>query len=155
MRGWMVRAGALLTCSLVVVGAAGTAEAQDGETRVGPPATVDDGGGSVAPYVLMAAGGAMVIGGTVTGFLALSIQSELDDVCGYDGVCPTDREADAEDGETLATTTDVLLAAGVVTLGIGLAVWLIEAEEEPSGPGVSASIGCGPGGCGAAMQGRF
>jgi hypothetical protein len=76
-----------------------------------------------------AAGVALLIGGAVTGGWALAIDRGLKDDC-IDGHCPEGRASDVDRMNSLATTTDVLLAVGAVaTAGGALMLWLNPSES--------------------------
>lgn len=87
-------------------------------------------------------GAAMLIGGAVTGFMAISQNAKLQDQC-PDNVCLPGFESDVNRLDTLTTLTDVLLigGAGVLALGIGLWLWLDddEAETIPIAPTASCT----------------
>lgn len=108
---------------------------------------------SVVPWVLVGVGGALVVGGAITGVLANSKVSDLEDKCD-DNICPP-SEGDSIDGaKTLAVTTDVLIGAGAVTAGVGLILYFTGAlDEERQVP--IANLSCGPTGCAATWTGRF
>ena len=109
-----------------------------------------------APAVFLGIGGALALGGVGTGIATLSIQSSLDSSCGADRICAAELRGDVDTGRALAITTDVLLGAGVVALGLG-AVWLIlalgEGDEEPAA--LTPSAACALEGCIVGARGRF
>jgi outer membrane biosynthesis protein TonB len=120
-------------------------------------AEVSSGDTNLVPFILMGSGGAMVLGSIITGVMASSAQSELEDEC-PDKQCPAD--SDLEDtksrGQTLAVVTDVLLFGGIAVAGTGLVLFLLEgAEEEPAGEGVTAGLACAPTGCAGAVRVSF
>ena len=106
---------------------------------------------NVGPWIVMGIGGAMLIGGAVTGFVALGKTHDLEARCPGD-VCATEFYSDRSSAKTFVTVTDVLLIGGsVVTLG-GLG-WLIfgnksEKQNEP----LKADAASGPNGCRASMK---
>ena len=129
--------------------AAVTAAEQD--TSVKPPASR-----SIVPYVLMGMGGAMVIGGAVTGAMASSKHSELEEKCG-DGPCDASLKDLASEGETLALTADVLLFGGLAAAVTGGVWWFLDAPDDaPSEQQtVRAALSCGPRACSGSVALRF
>lgn len=123
----------------------------------GSTGTGSGGGLSALPFVVMGAGAALMVGGAITGAIALSTQSSLDSRC-PDRICPPgiDYQSDASTGKALAITTDVLLITGGVAIAGGL-VWMI-VELSSGGSSAEAapvSAACGPDGCAVVAQGRF
>jgi hypothetical protein len=129
------------------------------------PAARESSGTNVGPWVVMGIGGAMLLGGAVTGIVALGKTQDIEDKCPGD-VCPKGFDLDSErsSAKTFVRVTDVLLiGGGVVTLG-GLG-WLLFDRGSPKEPAkasarTGASIpmpafGCGPDGCRAAVKGVF
>ena len=111
---------------------------------------------SIVPFVLMGVGGAMIIGGVVTGAMASSKQSELEDNC-MDKVCDPKLQSLADEGKTLAVVTDVLLFGGIAAAGTGAVLWFLnnnDSSSEESAP-VSATLSCGPKACGGRVGLRF
>ncbi|UJR85691.1 tetratricopeptide repeat protein [Sandaracinus amylolyticus] len=118
-----------------------------------PPSS---GGLSPFPFVVAGVGAAMMIGGAITGAMALSSQDTLDSTC-PDRACPPgyDFESEANDGRTLALTTDVLLIGGGVVLAGGI-VWLVIDLVSGGSPSSSeqppVTAMCGPDGCSVAAH---
>ena len=115
---------------------------------------------SIAPYVLLGVGGALVIGAAVTGAIVLGNESDLEDGCpALD--CRTDETIDKLDStRTLAVVTDVLWISGVVAAGMGTALLLFSGGSEDERDATArtrptASLGCAPGVCAATLRGRF
>lgn len=82
-------------------------------------------------WVLTAGGGALLAGAIVTGVVALSLHSDLEDRC-PGGVCSQPGDADdVSRGNTLTVVTDVLGAAGLLALGVGVVLLLTGGEDEP------------------------
>jgi hypothetical protein len=111
------------------------------------------------PWAAWAVTGAFAAGATVTGVLALSANSKLEDDRGQLDVSSSDVDSQAHKVRTLATVTDCLIAAAVVSGGVSL--WLTlrnpsepEAAAEPKKAGVkSLQVGFGPSGL--SMKGAF
>ena len=110
---------------------------------------------SIVPLVLLGAGGALILGGAVTGVIVLGQVGDLEDACPNDR-CPDDASLDDRDSaKTLALVTDVLLAAGVVTAAVGAVLLLTGDDADAERGAAGTAIGCGPTGCMASVRGRF
>jgi len=111
-------------------------------------------------WVTLGVGAAVLVGGSITGGMALSLNSDLSDQCG-DGTCTTDdKQGDLDKRDGLAKTSTVLLAIGgaVAATGIVLLVVGSVGKEDPGADGaseVSVAPTVGPGFAGAAITGRF
>jgi hypothetical protein len=108
----------------------------------------------IGPYIVMGAGGALLIGSTVTGLMASSLHSKLEDRC-KNGCTEASVSSDKSKGKTLVTVTNVLLAGGLVTAAAG-ATWLIiglmnSGQEQNT----QVSAMCLGSGCAASVSGRF
>jgi tetratricopeptide (TPR) repeat protein len=111
-------------------------------------------GDSIVPYVLLGVGGALIVGGAITGIVVLGKVSELEDACPNDR-CPDSASLDDRDSaETWALVTDVLLGAGVATAAVG-AVLLLTADDTGERDATRTAFGCGPDGCMATVRGHF
>lgn len=123
-----------------------------------PTAAPSEGGsGSIVPYAVIGAGGALVLAGVLTGVLALSAESDLESMCPMDA-CPGNEWVDTRDsGQTLATVTDILLITGVLTAGAGVALMFLldDGGSVERYPTTSASAACTADGCGLAVQTSF
>lgn len=86
-------------------------------------------GTSLVPFVLMGVGGAMVVGGIVTGAMATSKHSELEEKCGS-GPCDPSLKSLAEDGKTFALTSDILLFGGLAVAGTGAVLWFLDMNDD-------------------------
>lgn len=119
---------------------------------------------SVAPWIVMGAGGAMLAAGAVTGVVALGKTSDLERECPND-VCPLgfDLEGSRSSARTFVRLTDALLIGGGVVAAGGFVWWLVsrgDSGEPPKkagrGPGLTMpTASCGPTGCGASVGGSF
>lgn len=69
------------------------------------------------PYVLLAAGSGLIVGGAVTGFFALDADHEVTDACPSLQHCDRKLESSQRRARNLALATDVMLGLGVVGLG--------------------------------------
>jgi tetratricopeptide (TPR) repeat protein len=104
-------------------------------------------------WVVTGVGGALIVGGAVTGVMALGAASTVSDGC-RGGLCIDDGANDER--ATLALVTDVLLVSGLVVAGVGL-TWAIlkMSSGGDDAEGASVSAMCGPTGCAASYTSRF
>lgn len=122
------------------------------------PDTSDGGGGggglSPVGFIVAGVGAAALIGGVITGSMALSTQSELESNC-PDGVCPPgyDYAGPADSGRTLALLTDILIPVGVAAVAAG--VVLIIVLQDGGDESTTAGAACDQHGCMGALRGRF
>ncbi len=115
-----------------------------------------------AGWVTLCAGAAMLVGASVTGGLALSMNSKLKEDCG-DGSCiKGERQDDEDKRDSIATISSVLFgvggaaaAAGVVVLVLGYVDKEQAENEEADGAEVAFKPSVGPSFLGVAIQGRF
>jgi hypothetical protein len=148
------------TPSPVEAGPASTPEPAPESAAPAPTAASSDDGGTnlVLPMVLVGVGGAMVVGGVVTGLITNGKVADIEDACPND-LCPASFDLDGarDSASTLATVTDVLLIGGGVVLGTGVVLWLLagddESTEQPSA--WTPALGCSSSGCAATVHGRF
>jgi hypothetical protein len=108
---------------------------------------------SPVPWIVMGSGAALMVGGAVTGILALKTKSDLDSAC-PEGGCPPGSgfESDVSRGKTLALMTDVLMITGAVAVGAGVVLMLLmkggkKEQQMARRERPNASMGCGPHGC--------
>lgn len=115
------------------------------------------GGDKLVPIILMGAGGALIVGGLITGIMTSSAESELADMCPDKTNCALSDLADRQSsGNTLALVTDILLFSGIAAAGTGAVLFLLSGGAEASEPPpATASFACAPGICGGAVQLRF
>lgn len=104
---------------------------------------------TVLPIALMAGGGALVVGGAVIGVLALGKAQDA----------PSSEGDDADSARTLALVADIAMGLGLISAGIGLALFLVDGSserppEEPA-PLVELAPWLAPAGGGAMVQGAF
>ena len=129
-----------------------------------PSAPVENRGTNPGPWIVMGIGGAMLLGGAVTGIVALGKTNDLEDRCPGD-VCPRtlDLESERSSAKTFVRVTDVLLIAGAATTLGGLGWLLLSGKSESAAPKSAARAvprslfpmpmaGCGPEGCRASMK---
>jgi hypothetical protein len=82
-----------------------------------PPDDEDSGAVVIAGWATVALGGAVFIGGVVTGLLALDTQSDLDGGC-VNSQCPPDLHDEVDEFETLRTLSLVgIIAGGAIAIG--------------------------------------
>jgi hypothetical protein len=103
----------------------------------------------VLPWSIIGVGGAVFVGGAVTGVVAAQMTSDLKDTC-PSKMCPGDLSA-PDRAHTTAVVADVLMVTGLVSVAVGTA-WLLMADD---GSSPSVAAGCSSTSCGAAVSGRF
>ncbi len=139
-------------------------DASGGDSTGPAAAGSDDGGASepggggpgLAPWLLIGAGGALVVGGLVVGGLALGKKSELDDLCPTMTTCNPGFDDVRSEGQTLAVVSDVLWITGAAAAATGLVLAIVSlAGGDDEGPAPTASFACTADGCRAAVRGRF
>lgn len=137
------------------------------ERVVAPPAGAGGesrGSSHTGPYIMMGVGGAMLVGGAITGIVALGKTSDIESKCPGD-VCPKTFDLDdaRSSAKTFVRVTDVLLIGGAI-VGLGGAAWLLlssggGAKEAPKAATVSSNrgypipaAGCSSDGCRASVK---
>ncbi|HKO50094.1 MAG TPA: hypothetical protein VJV79_20325 [Polyangiaceae bacterium] len=102
-----------------------------------PPARPD----RTLPIVLLSAGGAALVAGSITGFMAIGAHSDLESAC-HAGVCVPNNESEYADYSqqrdkyrTLGTASGVLLAMGAGATLAGGALWLFSGKPSASDSG--------------------
>jgi tetratricopeptide (TPR) repeat protein len=114
--------------------------------------------GEVWPWAILAAGGAMIAAGAITGAVALAERSSLDASCPLQ-LCPVGFDARGRQSaiETLAVATDVLLIAGGVTALTGLVLGIaLGPRTEPLSQGApKVGAACATDGCVAVVRGEM
>lgn len=120
-------------------------------------------GPSVGPWVVMGIGGALLVGGALTGLVALGKTHDIEGQCPND-VCPKsyDLEGERSAARTFVRITDVLLIGGGLVTAGGLAWLLLDhrnaerttAKTALAGPALRAipSAACGSEGCRASVK---
>lgn len=122
---------------------------------VGGDDSDDASGPSLLPYVLIGVGGAFVVGGVVTGIIANGEVADIEDHCPDDRCMPSyDLASARDDARVVVTLTDVLLATGIVTGGVGAVLFLLDDDDEHA-TRHAPRLACTPGGCMASVSGAF
>ncbi|HEX2675118.1 MAG TPA: tetratricopeptide repeat protein [Polyangiales bacterium] len=111
----------------------------------------------VLPVTLMILGSALTTGGIITGIVTRSRVAELEKHC-PGNVCPPsyDLHSQKDTAQTTAIVTDVLLATGIVSGGLGVILWFTSGEEvEVQNAKLRPGLACAPGACQATLRGTF
>ncbi|MFO0682632.1 MAG: tetratricopeptide repeat protein [Sandaracinus sp.] len=133
-----------------------TTSTSDTTTDTTPPAASGGGGFGSSPvgWIVAGVGVAAIVGGIITGAMALDAQSTLDNQCGPDRrSCPAGFESTRNTGQALGAATDGLLIGGgvLVATGVVLLFVLDGGSSEPS----PVSAACDGTGCAAFVSGTF
>ncbi len=120
-------------------------------------APADDGSGASLPVpaiIVGSAGVGLIVAGVITGALASSAQSELEEGCPTRVGCDPALEDTLNSGQTLAVVTDVLLFTGIAAVGAGVLMFFLMRDDGESEP-APVAVGCGPHGCSATVRMGF
>jgi len=80
--------------------------------------------GNVLPWILIASGGSVVVGGIVTGAIARNDFDTLESKCPND-VCASNLKNTKDRGQRLQTLTNVLWITGGVAIGAGIVLLIV------------------------------
>jgi hypothetical protein len=114
------------------------------------PAEHTDSGPPALAWIALSIGGAGLAVGTITGVMALSMQSQLEEDC-EDAECEPAFHDDVDSYNRLRTISFVSLGIGAVGVGTGLVLLGTSSASERGGTGVEPIIGLGSAG----VRGRF
>jgi hypothetical protein len=89
------------------------------------------GGNKTLGYVAIAAGGALLVGGAVTGVIALGQQGDLDKHC-PGGECEPAYHGDVDSYDTMKLFSTIGLVGGAVIGGVGVYLVLSSGSSSPS-----------------------
>jgi hypothetical protein len=130
----------------------GAEEAEAAGAEPEQPPEAESGGKRLWTWVALGVGGAAAIGAAVSGGLASSTMSDLEDAC-PDSTCPASKQSDIDKGRNLALTADVLM--GVAAVGIVAGVVLFFVEPGMGEKEVTVTPTASHSGGGLALTGRF
>jgi hypothetical protein len=105
-------------------------------------------------WVSLGVGGALLISGTVTGGLSLSLDRDLENECGGK-TCPPGHESEINRIDNLAMATNVLLGVGAAATLTGILILAIYDDDPSTGSSVEVRPTVGSGFAGAEVFGRF
>ncbi len=115
----------------------------------------DSDDGSVLPWVIGGIGVALIAGGSVSGALTLSMQSELDDDCMDSRLCLSSESDTIDTAQTLAVLTDVLLGTGIAALVTGAVLLFVLDDSAESEDPTETAFTCSTDGCYGTARMRF
>lgn len=99
-------------------------------------------------FVGAGVGGAMVIGGLVTGLMAKSKESSVKDACvdspSGGKLCPQSKQGDLDSAKSLATLTNVLMIGGVVVAGAGVTLIVMNPNKEGTAAAFAPTLKLSP-----------
>jgi len=135
--------------------AAATAQKAD-PASTPAPAPVEDKKWWLTGVIVMAAGGALMVGSLPTGLMANSKAKKLEDQC-VGGSCPDSLKSTADSGKTLALVTDVLLFGGLATVAVGGVLLLLQKpkKQDATQDSPRADVSCTRTGCAGSVSMRF
>lgn len=110
-----------------------------GAVPAAEPASGSGGGMKTAGIVALGVGGAGLIFGGVTGFLAMGKKSDLDAKC-PGGVCPVGTQSDVDAYHSMGTLSTVGFIVGGVGVAAGLTMILLAPKEQSAPPPASAGV---------------
>jgi hypothetical protein len=115
-----------------------------------PSAAVSSGSSpQLLPWLVTGAGAALFSSGAIAGLVARGMASDLKRDCpGH--VCKSDLSEPQRTART-ALVADVLMGAGLVGLGVGVALFVTESDATTQ----HVDVACGPYSCGARVRGQF
>lgn len=110
--------------------AAPTQPAQQEPPKDQPPPSTHGGGSPNRTYALVAfgVGGAGLIVGAVTGFIAMGKHSDLEGKC-PDGKCPADAQGDVDSYKSMGTISTVGFIVGGIGVAAGAVLWFTAPKE--------------------------
>lgn len=132
-------------------------------------ATEEPEGTSAVPFVIMGAGGGVLVGGLAAALISRGARSDLDALC-TDGACPPDSnwESLRDKGQRSAIAADVLIGVGAAAAVSGLVLYFVmrpgDDDDDPSQAddgtdarqaAVHGGFGCTATGCMATVGGQF
>jgi hypothetical protein len=95
-------------------------------------------------WVTVGVSGALLVGGAVTGAMALSLDDDLEKVC-PGNVCLPGLEEDRDRLDTLTVTTDVLLGIGVAAAVAGVVMLIVDSQRGEKDKNTAFVPNVGPG----------
>ncbi len=107
-----------------------------------------------AGWVTVGVGGAMLIGGVITGGMALSLDKDLEKDCA-DGGCPPDLKGERDKLDTLGVATDVLIVIGSAATIAGIVMLVVDSKREEGDKDTALLPTVGPGFAGFSFERRF
>ncbi len=155
-KAFKVTGGDTVTVDLEEKVEKGSAPVDSESEPIDPLEPDDESSGMVtAGWVAVGVGGALLIGGAITGGMALNLDSDLDHDC-PDESCLGTRQPDIDKLNTLSLTTDILMGIGAAAAVTGIVLLIVGhkkkgEDEEP----VALAPAFAPGFTGAVIQGRF
>jgi len=105
-------------------------------------------------WIGIGVGGAALLGGVVTGAMALSLNSDLKDKCSG-GVCPPNEQSNVDKLGTLSTVSTVLVIGGGVIAAAGATLLIIDAVSGSGSESNKAGASLSPGPTGVVFNYRF
>lgn len=110
-------------------------------TTPGPDQTSAGGGPGIWPWVALGVGGAGLVAGGVTGFMAMSKHSDLVSACGGKP-CPPSKQSDVDSYNTLGLVSTVGFIVGGVGAAAGVALLVLQPNlvSAPAAPTTGSGL---------------
>lgn len=120
----------------------------------GPTGVGDRSSNETTSWVLLGTGGALVVAGTVTGIMALSLDGQLSKDC-WDGHCPGSKQDDVDRLDRLTLATNVLLGLGLAGAATGAVMLLLQDHGDEAANDTDVHFMLAPGYAGAGLKRTF
>ena len=107
-----------------------TQPTQPDQPKDQPPPATHSGGSPNRTYALVAfgVGGAGLIVGAITGFIAMGKHSDLEGKC-PDGKCPADTQSDVDSYKSMGTISTIGFIVGGIGAAAGAVLWFTAPKE--------------------------
>jgi hypothetical protein len=123
----------------------------------GPPPPPPSKGPGIAPWLVVGAGGALVLTGTIFYIIGAGNVSDAETQCSNRSSCPQSIADKGNSGRSQETVGGIMLGVGLAAVGGGLAWFFLTKGKEPAPKTTSSMIfpTFGPGFAGLSAQGHF
>jgi tetratricopeptide (TPR) repeat protein len=133
-----------------------SAPEQTAVARAAPPPGRSRGGLRIAGLSIGSVGIGLGVAALALNLRALSIERELEEVCGPNGdACPADRADDIDRGETFSLLSTVGMISSLSTLALGTTLYVVGRRGRSTEPPAVAFIDFGRGRVSASVVGSF
>lgn len=102
------------------------------ESEKAPPPVADKGPDDTLMWVAFGVSGAGLVLGGITGAMALSKRSQLEDQCNGNHACRTSQDGALQSYHSLGTVSGIGFAIGVAGAGAGITLWALNRKSSPA-----------------------